>query len=57
MGSRRSAGHVVPSHAAQKIDLPPGRLLDIVSRGVAAIGHALSRFFLQPLFDAIYRRQ
>src|SRR5260370_485649 len=52
-----STRHIFPSHASQKIDLSPGQLLDVVPCGVAAIGHHLSRFFLQPLFHAIHRRQ
>ena len=41
----------------ENLSLVPAIFSIVVSRGVAAIGYHLSRLFLQPLFDAIHRRQ
>src|SRR5271156_3918524 len=45
----RTARHIFLPHGPQKIDLSPGHLLNILSRGVTAIGHHLLRLFLEPL--------
>src|SRR5580698_11341329 len=42
-----AARHIFLPHGSQKIDLSPGHLLDILSRGVTAIGHHLLRLFLE----------
>jgi hypothetical protein len=42
--------HLFIPHGPQKIDLSPGHLLDILSCGIATIGHHPLRLFLQPLF-------
>ena len=52
--SLRRVRRIFLSHGLVKIDFSLGHLLDIFSRGVAAIGHHLSRFLFEPLFHAIH---
>src|SRR5258708_6311722 len=49
-----AARRIFLSHGPQKIDFSSGHLLDILSRGVTAIGHHLLRLFLNSLFHAVH---